>query len=91
MITDYKEYKPLSVQFAIVGILKSLYPQEVEKRLANLNASKKRLFNLATGSDKVLTLLEKEKYVTYKLLELDKDRREQFVKLRQKYLRKEYE
>ena len=91
VITDPSLYKPLSVQFAVLGMLKSLYPQQFDKKISALNASKKRLFNLAIGTDRVMNLIEKEKYVTWKLLEFDKDKREEFLKTRQKYLRKEYE
>jgi uncharacterized protein YbbC (DUF1343 family) len=90
VINDPLKYRPLSVQFAILGLLKSLYPQEFQKKLTALNASKKRLFCLATGGDKIFSMLEKEKYITWKLLEFDKDKREVFLKTREKYLRKEY-
>ena len=91
VITEPLKYKPLSVQFALLGILKSLYPREFEKKISTISAAKKRLFCLASGSDKILSMLEKEKYVTWKLLEFDKDKREDFLKKRQKYLRVEYE
>lgn len=90
VINDPMKYKPLSVQFAILGILKSLYPQEFQKKISGLSASKKRLFCLATGGDKIFSMLENEKYITWKLLEFDKDKREAFIKRREKYLRKEY-
>lgn len=91
VITDPLKYRPLSVQFALLGILKSLYPKEFEKKMSTISVAKKRLFCLASGNDKILTMLEKEKYVTWKLLEFDKDKREDFLKKRQKYLRVEYE
>jgi len=91
VIKDPKEYKPLSVQFTLLGILKSMYPKQFEKKLSAMNASKKRLFCLASGSDKALTILEKERFATWKLLELDKTAREEFLKKRQKYLRAEYQ
>ena len=66
------------------------FNDEFQKKLSALNASKKRLFCLATGGDKIFSMLEKEKYITWKLLEFDKDKREAFLKTREKYLRKEY-
>jgi uncharacterized protein YbbC (DUF1343 family) len=90
VISDSQKYKPLSVQFAILGILKSLYPEEFEKKIKALSASKKRLFCLATGSDKVFSVMENEKYITWKLFEHDREKREEFIKKREKYLIKEY-
>jgi uncharacterized protein YbbC (DUF1343 family) len=90
VVSDPLKYKPLSVQFAILGLLKSLYPAEFQKKLAGLSATKKRLFCLATGGDKIFSMLENEKYITWKLLEFDKEKRETFLKIREKYLRKEY-
>lgn len=91
VINDYKKYKPLSVQFSLLGILKSLYPKEFEKKMGSISAAKKNLFCLASGNNKIFSMLEKEKYVTWKLLEFDKDKREDFLKKREKYLRVEYE
>lgn len=91
VINDPMKYKPLSVQFALLGILKSLYPKEFEKSITNMNPAKKHLFCLASGGNKIFDMLEKEKYVTWKLLEFDRDKRDLFLKKRQKYLRVEYE
>jgi hypothetical protein len=56
-----------------------------------MTPAKKRLFCLASGSDQALLILEKEKYATWKLLELDRIKTEDFFKKRQKYLRSEYQ
>lgn len=90
VIQDPQKYKPLSVQFALLGLLKSLYPEEFDKKIKAMTASKRRLFCLAAGNDRVISLLEKEKFVTWKLLELDKEKREEFLKVREKYLQKDY-
>jgi uncharacterized protein YbbC (DUF1343 family) len=91
VINDPLKYKPLSVQFCLLGMIKSLYPKEFEKKLASITPEKRRLFCLASGGDKIFSILEKEKYITWKLLEYDKDNRAAFLKKRQKYLRIEYE
>lgn len=91
VITDPLKYKPLSVQFALFGILKSLYPKQFAHKLGALAAPKKHLFCLASGSDKIFSMLQQEKYVLWKLLEFDRDKREAFLKKREKYLRVEYE
>ncbi|MBU6383470.1 MAG: DUF1343 domain-containing protein [Verrucomicrobia bacterium] len=83
-ITNPKIYKPLAVQFLILGILKSLYPQEFSKRLAE--STKKDLFCKANGTDKVYDLLVNEKYPAWKLIELHKQERDAFLEVRKKYL-----
>ena len=91
VITDPLQYRPLHVQFALLGILKSLYPKEFSKKISEISAAKKRLFCLASGSDKIFSMLEKEQYVLWKLLELDQDKKAAFLKKRSKYLRVEYD
>ncbi|MGB7979033.1 MAG: DUF1343 domain-containing protein [Chlamydiales bacterium] len=83
-ITDPKTYKPLSVQFLLLGMLKSLYPKEFLKRFAN--TSRKDLFCKANGTDAVYEILLKEKYPAWKLIELHKTEREAFLEKRKKYL-----
>ncbi|GAB5411415.1 MAG: DUF1343 domain-containing protein [Chlamydiales bacterium] len=90
LIRDSKAYKPLSVQFALLGILKSLYPQNFAKALKEVKGSRREIFNKVCGSEKVLQLLENERYVTYKLLETDRKERKAFEIKRKKYLRHEY-
>lgn len=83
-ITDAKIYKPLSVQFLILGMLKSLYPQEFTKRLAD--SGQKDLFHKANGTEKVYEVLLKEKYPAWKLIELHKAERDAFLEKRRQYL-----
>ena len=90
LIRDSKAYKPLSAQFALLGILKSLYPNSFAKALKEVKGSRREIFNKVCGSEKVLQLLENERYVTYKLLETDRKEREAFEAKRKKYLRREY-
>ncbi len=83
-ITDPKIYKPLSVQFLILGMLKSLYPEELTKRMTD--SSKKDLFCKANGTEKVYEALLNEKYPAWKLIEIHKTERESFLETRKKYL-----
>lgn len=83
-ITNPKIYRPLSVQFLILGILKSLYPKEFTPSLTN--CPKKDLFCKANGTARVYDILLKEKYPAWKLIELDKSEREAFLEKRSKYL-----
>lgn len=79
-------YRPVSTQFAIIGVLKSLYPDKINPCIQELKELKKKAFNKSVGSDEVLTILEREKYVVYRLIGLDASERERFKKLRAKYL-----
>ncbi len=83
-ITDPKIYKPLSVQYLLLGMLKSLYPKEFTKRLTEI--SSKDLFCKANGTEAVYEILLKEKYPAWKLIELHKNERATFLEKRKKYL-----
>ncbi len=83
-ITNPKIYRPLSVQYMLMGMLKSLYPKEFSTRL---NESKnKDLFCKANGTESVYDILVNEKYPAWKLISLHKDEREAFLEIRKKYL-----
>lgn len=83
-VTNPKTYKPLSVQYLLLGMLKSLYPKEFSQRLAE--TTKKDLFCKANGTEAVFEILLKEKYPAWKLIELHKAEREIFLEKRKKYL-----
>jgi uncharacterized protein YbbC (DUF1343 family) len=83
-ITDTKIYRPLSVQYLILGMLKSLYPKEFLKRLEA--TSGKDLFCKANGTEAIYDILLKEKYAVWKLIEVHKEERKAFLEKRKKYL-----
>jgi uncharacterized protein YbbC (DUF1343 family) len=83
-ISDSKIYKPLSVQFLLLGMLKSIYPKEFSKRLAE--TKKKDLFCKANGTSAIYEILLNEKYPAWKLIEFHKAEREAFLEKRKKYL-----
>lgn len=83
-ITDTKIYRPLSVQYLLLGMLKSLYPKEFSKRLADMGS--KDVFCKANGTEAVYEIILKEKYPAWKLIELHKAEREAFLETRKKYL-----
>ncbi len=84
-ITDLKSYRPVGVQYLLLGMIKSLYPKEFAERVA-LSGPRKELFCKANGTEEVLTILTKEKYATWKLLELHRAERTAFLEKRKKYL-----
>src|SRR3990167_1912634 len=83
-VRDSSIYKPLSVQFMLLGMLKSLYPQEFNLRLAKLGSVD--LFSKANGTDAVYRILLNEKYPAWKLIELHKKERNVFLEKRKQYL-----
>lgn len=84
-VTDLKTYKPVCVQYLLLGMIKSLYPKEFSERVS-LSGSRKDLFCKASGTEEVLTILTQEKYATWKLLELHRAERTAFLEKRKKYL-----
>ena len=85
-VTNMRRYQPLSVQYLLMGILKSLYPQETKGYLEKVNGNKKRLFCLANGNNEIYRLMLNERYATWKMIAYQKNEREQFKKTREKYL-----
>lgn len=83
-ITNSKIYKPLSVQYLLLGMLKSLYPKELSQKLAETR--NKDLFCKANGTEAVFEILLKEKYPAWKLIEIHKAEREAFLEKRKNYL-----
>lgn len=86
VIKDYHEYKPLSVQYLLLGILKSLYPKEVNKKLKELSSEKISLFAKVNGNEDFFKWLKEEKYVAWKLILYQKEERREFLAKREKYL-----
>ena len=85
-ITNFRTYRPLSVQYMLLGLLKNLYPEELKKKLSGLENRKKDLFCKANGNDAMLSYLIKEKYAAWKLILHQKEERGKFQQARKKYL-----
>ncbi len=85
-ITNHALYRPLLTQFFIIGLLKSLYPDQVTAKLKTLTKEKQDLFNKAHGSDSAYNLLLTEKFVTWKLIGHHIEERAAFIQKREKYL-----
>lgn len=85
VVTDTRVYKPVSTQYLILGMLKSLYPKEFDKAVKTLS-SKRDMFTKVNGTDEVFAMLEEKKSVVWPLRELHEKERQDFIKVRQKYL-----
>ena len=82
-ITDSKTYRPLAVQYLILGLMKSLYPAEFTQRI---QGGAKKLFCNANGTDSIYEILMNEKFPAWKLIEFQKEERTRFLSVRKKYL-----
>ncbi len=86
LVTDPKKVAPIAVQYMLMGILKSLYPKEMENRLKALSGERRDLFCKANGNEEALDLLSKERYVAWKLIGFERKEREAFSLRRAPYL-----
>jgi uncharacterized protein YbbC (DUF1343 family) len=86
--TDPLRYRPISVQYVLLGVLKSMYPKEFAASLAKVSSFD--LFHQANGTDEIMRILKEEKYATWKLLAFQHDERKAFETKRKKYLLPEY-
>ncbi len=84
--TNSETFRPLSVQYMIIGILKTLYPKKMEPKIKSISSNAKNLFAKANGSEIIYSLLETEKYPAWKMIAHQKEEREAFLIKRQKYL-----
>lgn len=84
-VTDPLIYRPLAVQYLLLGMLKSLYPKEFMERFGKTKGTKD-LFCKANGTELVYEILENEKFPAWKLIEFQKSEREKFLEVRKKYL-----
>ena len=86
VVTNKETFKPLTVQYLLLGVLKSMYPQQLKKSLGKLDATHKNQFCMACGNSEMLSLLTEEKYPAWKLIQYQKKERDQFSIQRKKYL-----
>ncbi len=86
IITNFKTYQPLSVQYLLMGMLKTLYPAKVSEKLAASKPEKERIFCLVNGNKTVLETLKNEKYAAWKLFEIKDRNIKEFMSKRAKYL-----
>ncbi len=84
-VDDPKSYKPVSTQYLIIGLLKSLYPKKFEEAL-KASILRKDMFCKVNGTDEVYTLLSSTQPIAWKLRALHEKEREAFLVLRKKYL-----
>lgn len=92
IVNDPTCFCPVETQFVIMGVLKTLYPQEFEKSINLMLKVKPKvtLFNQIMGGPEVLDIITKKQFITWPLRTICKDSREKFKISRQPYLIKNY-
>lgn len=90
MVTDPLTFKPVSTQYLIIGMLKSLYPVQFQQALADAH-KRKRMFCLVNGTEEVYRIIHESQYIIWKLRELHQKEREDFMIKRKKYLITSYQ
>lgn len=90
VITDVNTYLPVTTQYLIIGILKSMYPAQFKEAIAAAE-SRKDMFSKVNGTEEVFNIIVNAPFVVWKLKDLHKNERQAFAEKRKKYLLPEYE
>lgn len=85
MVTDPSKFKPVSTQYLLIGLLKSLYPEKFQDAIAAAKARRKTLCKV-NGTEEVVRMITEESNIVWKLRALHQKEREAFLKKRKKYL-----
>lgn len=88
-LTDPQVYLPVTTQFLLMGVLKSLYPSHFQKGL-EASVSRQEMFNKVNGTEEIYRILKEEQYVVWKLRALHQKEREQYLRKRKSYLTADY-
>jgi len=85
VVHDHKRYQPVSTQYMVIGLLKSLYPKKFKNALAK-SRKNRELFNKVNGTDRAFKMLETNPYPGWSLREIDQRERQNFMAVRARYL-----
>jgi len=86
VVTDPLTYQPVSIQYLIIGMLKSLYPEKFKEALVAADTVNKEMFYKLNGTEEVYRIVKEDKHIVWKLKEFQQKERESFLRLRKKYL-----
>ena len=89
VVTNPLIYKPVSTQYLLIGLLKSLYPTKFKDALM-MASDRKSMFNKVNGTDKIYKMISEEKNIVWKLRSFQEKEREAFIQNRKKYLMSDY-
>lgn len=85
IVTDPSSYRPVTTQFVLMGMLKSLYPKEFEEG-CKLSDDRRAFLAKAAGSEEIFRIIQSERYIAWPLAQLHQKRRDNFLAVRAKYL-----
>jgi uncharacterized protein YbbC (DUF1343 family) len=85
VITDPSIYMPVSTQYLIIGMLKSLYPAKFQEAISAAKARKDTICKV-NGTEEVYRILTETKNIVWKLRAFHQKEREEFMARRAKYL-----
>ncbi len=86
VITDRSRFRPLTIQYMLIGMIKALYPKIFKEKMHNLNPQARDLFCKANGNEKMWEWLQQEDYVAWKFIGYQLKERQAFAVRRQPYL-----
>lgn len=89
VVTDPLRYKPVSTQYLLLGMLKSLYPEHFREAEEGMKKRKETICKL-NGSEAIYRMITEEKNIVWKLCGYQSKEREAFQKKRNKYLIADY-
>ncbi len=92
IVTNPAVFKPFTTQYALLGILKSMYPAKFKEALDEMlkSSSKKEIFNKLNGTEEILHIVMNEKTFSWKLRSRFQKEMETFLPIRKKYLNPDY-
>lgn len=90
VVSDPLTYKPVTTQFVIIGLLKSLYPNKFQLGLEN-SLNRKEMFCKVSGTDALYNIIKEKKYLAWETREFHRKEREAFGIKRKKYLLPNYQ
>jgi uncharacterized protein YbbC (DUF1343 family) len=89
VMTDSSKFLPVTTQYLLMGMLKSLYPKRFAQALRE-KQNRREMFAKVNGTDEVYRILLEEKYAIFQLKEMCQEARQKFLPLRAKYLLRSY-
>jgi uncharacterized protein YbbC (DUF1343 family) len=85
MVTDNQKYRPLAVQYLLIGILKSLYPEKIKEKIDSLSDAKIEMFCRVNGNKEIFDFIKNEKYAAWKMVQFDEEKVKLFKEKKKKY------
>jgi len=85
IVSNHQTFKPVSTQYLLIGMLKSLYPSQFKAAIIEIQKKKKTLCNLL-GTEEAYRIVIEDKHIAWKLCALHNKERTAFMLKRKKYL-----